>query len=87
MANPMPDNVRSWTVSDVGRWLDSLSLGQYVAAFTEASVDGPFLLELREEDMVQVRLACLLACLLNYPTILLLNCSARSYIYFPNLMG
>jgi len=46
--------VRSWTVSDVARWLDSLSLAQYCPAFTEGSVDGPFLMELREEDLVQV---------------------------------
>lgn len=52
--NPIPDNVRSWTVSDVARWLDSLSLQQYCTAFTEGSVDGPFLMELREEDLVQV---------------------------------
>lgn len=50
----MPDNVRTWTVSDVTRWLDSLSLGQYIDAFSEGAVDGPFLMELREEDLVQV---------------------------------
>ena len=50
----MPDNVRTWTVSDVTRWLDSLSLGQYINAFSEGAVDGPFLMELREEDLVQV---------------------------------
>jgi pimeloyl-ACP methyl ester carboxylesterase len=52
--NPMPDNVRMWTVADVSRWLDAIFLGQYVPAFREACVDGPFLMELREEDMVQV---------------------------------
>lgn len=52
--NPIPDNVRSWTVSDVARWLDTLTLTQYIPAFTEGSVDGPFLMELREEDLVQV---------------------------------
>jgi hypothetical protein len=52
--NPIPDNVRAWTVSDVARWLDSLSLNQYCSAFVEGSVDGPFLMELREEDLVQV---------------------------------
>lgn len=51
---PMPDNVRMWTVNDVCRWLDAIFLGQYAPAFKEACVDGPFLLELREEDMVQV---------------------------------
>jgi hypothetical protein len=46
--------VRLWTVEDVCRWLDTLRLGQYKQAFKEASVDGEFLLELREEDMMQV---------------------------------
>lgn len=53
-ANPIPDNVRTWTVSDVARWLDSLYLNEYSQAFIEAAVDGPFLMELREEDLVQV---------------------------------
>jgi ankyrin repeat protein len=43
-----------WSVNDVCRWLDAIFLGQYAPAFKEACVDGPFLLELREEDMVQV---------------------------------
>jgi hypothetical protein len=46
--------VRAWTVSDVSRWLNTLELHQYIAAFSEAAVDGPFLMELREEDLVQV---------------------------------
>lgn len=50
----MPDNVRLWSVGDVARWLEGLSLGQYCTAFKEATVDGPFLLELREEDMTNV---------------------------------
>lgn len=50
----MPNNVRMWTVDDVSKWMESLSLGQYAEAFREATVDGPFLLELREEDLVQV---------------------------------
>jgi hypothetical protein len=41
-------------VADVARWLESLSLSQYISAFTEGSVDGPFLMELREDDLVQV---------------------------------
>ena len=53
-ANPLPDNVRTWSVADVCRWLEALSLSQYSAAFRDATVDGPFLMELREEDMVQV---------------------------------
>ena len=41
-------------MTDVMRWLDTLALGQYKQAFKEASVDGEFLLELREEDLMQV---------------------------------
>ena len=43
-----------WSVDDVSRWMESLSLGQYCQAFKEATVDGPFLMELREEDLIQV---------------------------------
>lgn len=53
-AEPFPSEMRLWSVKDVGRWLDTLTLGQYKAAFAEASVDGEFLLELREEDLVHV---------------------------------
>ena len=53
-AEPFPSEMRLWSVADVARWLDTLSLGQYKAAFREASVDGDFLLELREEDLIQV---------------------------------
>jgi len=51
---PFPKEVRFWSVADVGRWLQTLSLHQYVDAFKEACVDGDFLLELREEDMSTV---------------------------------
>ena len=51
---PFPKEVRFWSVADVGRWLQTLSLHKYVEAFTEACVDGEFLLELREEDMSSV---------------------------------
>ena len=47
-AQSIPDNVRTWTVTDVARWLDALTLSQYSSAFIEASVDGPFLLEVRK---------------------------------------
>jgi len=52
--SPVPEEIRLWNVEDVCRWLGLLSLSQYAAAFREATVDGPFLLELREEDLVQV---------------------------------
>ncbi|KAL4169584.1 hypothetical protein KRP22_010502 [Phytophthora ramorum] len=51
---PLPEELRAWTVGDVGRWLDSLSLPQYKAAFSEGAVDGEFLIELRAEDMAEV---------------------------------
>ncbi|GMI13015.1 hypothetical protein TrVE_jg4274 [Triparma verrucosa] len=51
---PFPKEVRLWSVEEVSRWLQTLSLGQYVVAFREACVDGEFLLELREEDMSSV---------------------------------
>ena len=51
---PFPPNVAHWSVADVGRWLNTLSLGQYVKNFEEACVDGDFLMELREEDMSTV---------------------------------
>lgn len=54
VSTPLPDNVRTWTVNDVARWLETLSLSQYCNAFVEGSVDGPFLMELREEDLIQV---------------------------------
>jgi hypothetical protein len=50
----MPDDVHKWSVDDVGRWLESLSLAQYARAFREGAVDGAFLLELRAEDMADV---------------------------------
>ncbi|KAG7393723.1 hypothetical protein PHYPSEUDO_004486 [Phytophthora pseudosyringae] len=51
---PLPEELRAWTVDDVGRWLESLSLPQYKAAFREGAVDGDFLIELRAEDMAEV---------------------------------
>ena len=54
LEEPLPANVRSWSVDDVCHWLDTLSLSQYKRAFREASIDGDFLLELRPEDMRDV---------------------------------
>ncbi|KAF4135768.1 Ankyrin repeats domain-containing protein [Phytophthora infestans] len=51
---PLPVELRAWTVDDVGRWLDTLSLPQYKAAFREGAVDGEFLIELRAEDMAEI---------------------------------
>ena len=54
MDAPFPDDISMWSVEDVCRWLDVLSLSQYKLAFREASIDGDFLLNLREEDMRDV---------------------------------
>ena len=35
--------VSAWSVDDVARWLQTLSLGQYREAFVDAAVDGAFL--------------------------------------------
>ena len=40
LEQPFPTDVADWTVEDVSRWLDTISLSQYKRAFTEASVDA-----------------------------------------------
>lgn len=54
LAAPFPVELRDWTVADVGRWLETLSLKQYAPAFREAAIDGAFLIELRPEDMTDI---------------------------------
>ncbi len=54
MENQFPDNVKEWTVKDVGNWLDTLMIGQYKKAFEEAAIDGMFLLQLTESDLGEV---------------------------------
>mmetsp|Transcript_29157 Transcript_29157/g.36599 ORF Transcript_29157/g.36599 Transcript_29157/m.36599 type:complete len:1081 (+) Transcript_29157:2-3244(+) len=49
-----PDDLTLWTTEDVGRWLETLNLGQYVTAFAEGSVDGKFLMDLRDHDIQQL---------------------------------
>ncbi|KAF4041240.1 Ankyrin repeat [Phytophthora infestans] len=46
-----PLQVAGWSVSDVGRWLDTLALAQYKRAFADASVDGALLLHLTDDDL------------------------------------
>jgi hypothetical protein len=48
---PLPLDCHDWTVGDVSRWLRKLSLGMHAKKFAEASVDGEFLLELKEDDL------------------------------------
>ena len=54
LEQPFPEDVADWTVEDVSRWLDTISLSQYKRAFAEAAVDGQFLTELRNEDLRDV---------------------------------
>ncbi|KAH7479941.1 Unconventional myosin-Va [Phytophthora ramorum] len=46
-----PLQVAAWSVSDVGRWLDTLALAQYKRAFADATVDGALLLYLTDDDL------------------------------------
>lgn len=43
--------VSSWSVDDVSRWLQTISLGQYAEAFIDAAVDGEFLYDLNDDDL------------------------------------
>ena len=43
--------VSAWSVTDVSKWLDTLSLGQYKESFIDAAVDGEFLYDLDEDDL------------------------------------
>ena len=54
LQEPFPEDISVWTVEDVCRWLDTISLSQYKRAFREGSVDGSFLTELRSEDLRDV---------------------------------
>ncbi|CAM9381825.1 unnamed protein product, partial [Discosporangium mesarthrocarpum] len=49
-----PKEVKTWSVEDVGIFLDTLCLGQYKAAFAEAQVDGEFMLALEPTDCADV---------------------------------
>ncbi|CAK4608446.1 unnamed protein product [Aphanomyces euteiches] len=46
-----PKLTSGWSVQDVGRWLDSLTLGQYKQAFADGSVDGALLFDLNDHDL------------------------------------
>ncbi|GMH55632.1 hypothetical protein TrST_g11590 [Triparma strigata] len=43
--------VSSWSVVDVSKWLQSISLAQYRTAFLDAAVDGAFLYDLNDDDL------------------------------------
>ena len=43
--------VSAWSVEDVAKWLQTLSLGQYSEAFIDSAVDGEFLYDLNDDDL------------------------------------
>jgi len=44
----------TWTVSEVGKWLDFIELGQYKLIFIENSISGAELFELEAEDLASI---------------------------------
>ncbi len=44
----------TWTVSEVGKWLDFLELGMYKIVFIENSISGAELFELEAEDLASI---------------------------------
>ncbi|CBN77180.1 Response receiver [Ectocarpus siliculosus] len=46
-----PLAVSAWSVDDVARWLQTLTLTQYQEAFIAAAVDGAFLYDLNDDDL------------------------------------
>ena len=46
--------VHRWSVEDVCDWVATLSLSQYREAFQDASIDGPFLYDINDEDLRNV---------------------------------
>lgn len=50
----MKSPVSYWSVDHVVEWLKALSLGQYEDSFRDGSVDGPFLCELTDDDLMNV---------------------------------
>ena len=43
--------VSAWSVEDVSKWLQTISLGQYTEAFIDAAIDGEFLYDLNDDDL------------------------------------
>lgn len=43
--------IEHWTVNDVGEWLQSMMLSQYVEVFTANQISGPVLLDISLEDL------------------------------------
>jgi len=51
MAGQASLRVSAWTVTDVSKWLQSISLGQYRTCFMDAAVDGAFLFDIDDDDL------------------------------------
>ena len=47
-------SLSSWTVDDVADWLRVLSLHQYEDSFRDGAVDGPFLSQLTDDDLLNI---------------------------------
>lgn len=47
-------SLSSWTVDDVVEWLRVLSLRQYEDSFRDGAVDGPFLSQLTDDDLLNI---------------------------------
>lgn len=43
--------VSAWSVEDVSKWLQTISLGQYSEAFIDAAIDGEFLYDINDDDL------------------------------------
>lgn len=48
--SPQAD-ILKWDVNNVAQWLSAIYLSQYEDSFRDASVDGPFLCQLTDEDL------------------------------------
>ena len=52
--------VSAWSVDDVAKWLQTLSLGQYSEAFNDAAIDGEFLFDLNGKSPLPLHSTCAL---------------------------
>jgi len=45
---------RTWTVDEVGFWLEHLELGEYTKQFADNGIAGADLLDLEDEDLLSI---------------------------------
>lgn len=43
-----------WSTSEVGEWLDHLSLGQYKTTFLENDIEGKHLIDLSKDELKEL---------------------------------